>query len=369
MKVRIDKKDLLRACNRASAAANTNGVMAAAVLDATEDGLAVTGCDYAMAVRTRVDCRVEAVGVAMVPAQKLARMVAAMPDGHVDLTLAANGAGLHLEVGRVAFYLEGWPASDAPRPFEDLDNASGPRDLLTNAASVIRAMRVAVEYVGTDSNRPAICNVLVANGPKGNVRAVATDGTRAAICPTACTDPGVRWAIPPAAVAVLGEFGDVDEALIVKSPRHLTWIVGNVDVQIRMDAEALLYPDVDRVWSDTDGVPVVVNAAEWRNTMRRAMLATDATKRVKVAVDPFAVTVSADGGTAYRDHLDPVGRTTCRAAIGINAAFALQAAATLAEWGGESVRMRVTGPKDAVYFEDPDHVDFPRVVIMPMALD
>ena len=374
MKIRIYRKDLLAAVNRAAAAANAAGLTSAAVLYAAPgEGLAVVACDYALAVRTRLDCEVEAAGAAMVPAAKLVKIVAAMPDGMIELTHTANGVGVHLQNGRTGFDLEGWDPASAPQPFEELDEGRAPRTVVEGARALIKAMQSAAQYVGDDPNRTVLQNVLVAaDKSNGKLRACGTDGTRACMAPTEIEADGIKWALPSTAITALaGAAGpDFEDLLVVTlaGGRQLCWIVGNVDIQVRQNEGDLRYPDVDRLWSD-DGATFTIAADAWADAMRRAaVVAVGAGVKLEITPLDVRITCHAQGGH-FDTYLDTV-KGTARCTLGVNAQFAAAAVKSVADWAGEDkVDVRVTDQFGAIYFTAHAVPRGPRVIVMPYRLE
>src|SRR3990172_1740526 len=117
MKFTITREKLqegLAAVAAAIPAKTTLPVLANALIEASKQGLRLSGTDLDIAVSTVVPAEVDAEGAVTLPAKKLVDIVRELPSGGVRIT-GAGEQRVNLECGRSKFKLLGISKEEFPR--------------------------------------------------------------------------------------------------------------------------------------------------------------------------------------------------------------------------------------------------------------
>src|SRR5436309_1055004 len=177
MKFTITREQLqegLSAVAAAIPAKTTLPVLANVLVEATKQGLRLSGTDLDIAVTTTVPAEVDADGAVTLPAKKLVDIARELPSGPVRFT-AAGEARVAIECGRSKFKLLGLPREEFPSfPAVKFDGA------WTAEAGVVHKLVGHVAFAAsTEESRPILNGVLWELRPD-RMRMVATNGHRLA---------------------------------------------------------------------------------------------------------------------------------------------------------------------------------------------
>src|SRR5690349_20763614 len=116
MKFTITREQLLEGVSAVAAAIpakTTLPVLANVLVEATKQGLRLSGTDLDIAVSTTVAADVDTEGAVTLPAKKLSDMARELPSGAVRST-AASEQRVSIECGRSKFKLLGLPRDEFP---------------------------------------------------------------------------------------------------------------------------------------------------------------------------------------------------------------------------------------------------------------
>ena len=148
-------------------------VLGGVLLDATEQGLTVSGFDYEVSAQVRVGAEVGSVGQVLVSGKLLADITKSLPNKPVDVTL--EGTRVLITCGSAKFSLPTMPVEDYPQlPQLPQQTGSIPADLFSEAIS-----QVAVA-AGKDDTLPMLTGIRVEIERNAIVLA-ATDRFRLAV--------------------------------------------------------------------------------------------------------------------------------------------------------------------------------------------
>src|SRR5207247_191004 len=178
MKFTITREQLqegLRAVAAAIPAKTTLPVLANVLVEATKQGIRLSGTDLDIAVSTTVPAEVDTDGAVTLPAKKLVDIARELPSGPVRVT-AAGEARVGIECGRSRFKLLGLPREEFPSfPAVKFDGA------WKAAAGVVHKLVGHVAFAtSTEESRPILNGVLWELRPD-RMRMVATNGHRLAM--------------------------------------------------------------------------------------------------------------------------------------------------------------------------------------------
>src|SRR6266496_3747467 len=155
-------------------AKTTLPVLANVLVEATKQGLRLSGTDLDIAVSTTVAADVDAEGAVTLPAKKLSDIVRELPSAPIRLS-AAGEQRVAIECGRSRFKLLGLPREEFPSfPAVKFDKA------WKASAGVVHKLVTHVAFAAsTEESRPILNGVLWELRPD-RMRMVATNGHRLA---------------------------------------------------------------------------------------------------------------------------------------------------------------------------------------------
>ncbi len=255
-------------------------VLANILVEATKDGVRLSGTDLDIAVSTLIPAEVDTEGAATLPAKKLLEIVRELPSGGVRVT-AAGEQRVNLECGRTKFKLLGIPKEEFPRfPAVKFDKAwrisSGDLQKLINHVAFAASV---------EESRP-ILNGVLWELRADRMRMVATNGHRLARMDIAASGgkESVDLIVPPKALDQIRRlFGPADEIEIARSENHLGFRGGQTLVFTRLIEGP--YPNYEQVIPrENDKVATVDRQALTAALRRVGVVASDQTHRVRVAL-------------------------------------------------------------------------------------
>jgi DNA polymerase-3 subunit beta len=255
-------------------------VLANILVEATKDGVRLSGTDLDIAVSTLIPAEVDVEGSVTLPAKKLLEIARELPSGGVRIT-AAGEQRVNLECGRTKFKLLGIPKEEFPRfPAVKFDKpwrvASGDLQKLINHVAFAASV---------EESRP-ILNGVLWELRADRMRMVATNGHRLARMDIA-TSGGKESAdliVPPKALDQIRRlFGPSDEIEIARSENHLGFRGGQTLVFTRLIEGP--YPNYEQVIPrENDKVATVDRQALTAALRRVGVVASDQTHRVRLGL-------------------------------------------------------------------------------------
>src|SRR5512143_389535 len=223
MKFTITREQLqegLTAVAAAIPAKTTLPVLSNVLVEATKQGLRLSGTDLDIAVSTTVAADVDTEGAVTLPAKKLSDIVRELPSSPIRFT-GAGEQRVGIDCGRSRFKLLGLPREEFPSfPAVKFD-----KSWQTSAGVVHKLVSHVAFAASTEESRPILNGVLWELRPE-RMRMVATNGHRLArmdVPVTAGIGRGqADLIIPPKALDQIRRlFADSDELEIAKSENHL----------------------------------------------------------------------------------------------------------------------------------------------------
>jgi len=255
-------------------------VLANILVEATKEGLRLSGTDLDIAVSTLIPADVDAEGAVTLPAKKLVEIVRELPSGGVRIT-GAGEQRVNLECGRSKFKLLGIPKEEFPRfPAVKFDKAwrvaSGDLQKLINHVAFAASV---------EESRPILNGVLWELRPD-RMRMVATNGHRLARMDVAASGgkESADLIVPPKALDQIRRlFGPSDEIEIARSENHLGFRGGQTLVFTRLIEGP--YPNYEQVIPRENDKVATVDRQALTSALRRVgVVASDQTHRVRLAL-------------------------------------------------------------------------------------
>jgi DNA polymerase-3 subunit beta len=263
-------------------------VLSNILLEATEDGVRLSGTDLDIAVSTVLPAEVDAPGAVTVPAKKLVEIVRELPSAAIRV-IGSGEQRVSLECGRSRFKLLGIPQEEFPNfPPVSFDES------WTVTASDLRKLINHVSFAAsTEESRPILNGVLWEL--RGDVmRMVATNGHRLSRMdvPASGSSASADLIVPPKALdQVRRLFGPSDEIEIAKSDNHLGFRTGTTLVFTRLIEGP--YPNYEQVIPKDNDRACTVEKDGLATALRRVgVVASDQTHRVRLQFSSGALKLS-----------------------------------------------------------------------------
>jgi DNA polymerase-3 subunit beta len=282
MKFTITREQLhegLGAVASAVPSKTTLPVLANILLEATKDGLRLSGTDLDIAVGTTVPASVDQEGAITLPARKLVELVRELPSAGIRFTTQGEQR-VTIECGRSKFKLLGLPREEFPAFPQVTFNVSSrttARDLQKLVAHVAFA-------ASTEESRP-ILNGVLWQLTTDRMRMVATNGHRLAkmeVPLQGAADPA-ELIVPPKALEQLRKlFGPDDEIEIGRSENHLGFRSATTQVFTRLIEGP--YPNYEQVIPRENDKTATCEKAALMSALRRmSIVASDQTHRIRMS--------------------------------------------------------------------------------------
>ncbi|HEU5169585.1 MAG TPA: DNA polymerase III subunit beta [Gemmatimonadales bacterium] len=366
MKLTITREQLQEGLVAAAASVPTKTtlpVLANLLLEATRDGLRLSGTDLDIAVSTSVPASVDQEGAITLPARKLVEIVRELPSAPIRV-VATGEQRVTIECGRSRFRLLGLPREEFPA-FPGVKFDGGWRAPARDLQKLISHVAFAAS---TEESRPILNGVLWELRPD-RMRMVATNGHRLARMDVPMSGGGqADLIIPPKALEQIRRlFGTDDEIEIARSENHLGFRSATTQVFTRLIEGP--YPNYEQVIPRENDKTAAADKAALTAALRRmSIVASDQTHRIRMAFASGTCKLSVqtpDLGEAQEEVTvaydgDPLE-------IGFNAAYLLE---ILKYIPTDEVRMTFKAPERAATVE-PVGWDDPAsflALVMPLRL-
>jgi DNA polymerase III subunit beta len=369
MKLTITREQLqegLVAVAASVPAKTTLPILSNILLEATKEGIRLSGTDLDIAVSTTVSASIDQEGAITLPERKLVEIVRELPSAAIRLT-ASGEQRVTIECGRSRFRLLGLPREEFPA-FPSVKFEGGWR---TSSKELQKLIGHVAFAASTEESRPILNGVLWELRPE-RMRMVATNGHRLARMdvPTSETQ-GASQAdliVPPKALEQIRRLFDTDETVeIARSENHLGFRTSSTQIFTRLIEGP--YPNYEQVIPRENDKAATADKMALTAALRRmSIVASDQTHRIRMAFANGSCKLSVqtpDLGEAQEElnvsyEGDPLE-------IGFNAAYLLE---ILKYIPTDEVRMTFKAPERAATCE-PVGWDDPAsylALVMPLRL-
>jgi DNA polymerase-3 subunit beta len=254
-------------------------VLANLLLEASRDGLRMSGTDLDIAVSTTVPASLDQEGAITLPARKLVEIVRELPSNPIRI-IASGEQRVSIECGRSKFRLLGLPREEFPAfPAVKFDGGwrAPARDLQKLIAHVAFA-------ASTEESRPILNGVLWELRPE-RMRMVATNGHRLARMDVPTTAAGGGQAdliVPPKALEQIRRlFATEHEVEVARSENHLGFRSATTQVFTRLIEGP--YPNYEQVIPRENDKTATADKSALTAALRRmSIVASDQTHRIRM---------------------------------------------------------------------------------------
>ncbi len=337
-------------------------VLANFLIEATDEGLRITGTDMEVELVARARAEVAQTGSITVPARKLVDICKALPEG-VQINVQRNDDKLAIHAGRSRFTLSTLPATEFPSSDQAESLASyalnqGKLRWLVDKTSFAMAHQDVRHYL----------NGLLLEFRDGGVRAVATDGHRLALAEMSAEVSGeIRSLIVPrkGVMEMNRILDDVDEPLnVVLGQGFLRVDRDNIVMTTKLiDGR---FPDYEAVIPMATDQALVIGRAEFTHALQRAaILSNEKYRGVRLDLNDNSVRVVAHNPQQEEavEELE-AEHSFDNLKVGFNVNYLLDALGSI---DGDKVRIALRDANSSCLVTAIDSEDV-RQVVMPLKL-
>lgn len=340
-------------------------VLSNILVEATRDGLRLSGTDLDIAVSTTIPASVDQEGAITLPARKLVEIVRELPSAAIRIT-SSGEQRVAIECGKSKFKLLGLPKEEFPA-FPAVKFEGGWRVSSKDLHKLISHVAFAAS---TEESRP-ILNGVLWELKNDRMRMVATNGHRLARMDVPVAGGAGQQAdliVPPKALDQIKRlFAADDEVELAKSDNHLGFRSSTTQVFTRLIEGP--YPNYEQVIPrENDKLATADKTALISALRRMSIVASDQTHRIRMAFANASCKLSVqtpDLGEAQEELA--VGYEGDPLEIGFNALYLLE---VLKYMPTDEVRLTFKAPERAATCE-PVGWDDPAsylTLVMPLRL-
>lgn len=352
---------------------NTIPILANVRLSPGGQYLTLTATDLDIEARIDVDCETSGTTEITVPAATLhdiSRKIA--PGAAASMSWEPGATSITARAGRSRFTLHALPATDFP----DIATGEMTHTFTLAATTLLELVKATSFAISTEETRYYLNGIylhtVLDDGEEANLRAVATDGHRLAMCdaPAPAGAAGMPGIIIPR--KTVGEMAKIAESTMDKKGQ------GNIEValsthKIRISAPGITltsklidgtFPDYQRVIPRQNDTPAVIERATFAHAAERVTtISSERGRAVKITLNTGKLNLSVsnpDTGSAEEEiEADYTGG---EAIIGFNSRYL---ADTLGALEGETVLVKLGAPGTPTTFQKSEG-DKLLIVLMPM---
>ncbi|MBT8071398.1 MAG: DNA polymerase III subunit beta [Xanthomonadales bacterium] len=338
-------------------------VLANFLLAARDGRLTVTGTDMEVELISSVPADVSLEGEITVPARKLVDIVKALPDGS-NITFSVSDEKATLSAGRSRYTLSTLPASEFPATdqVETLEN-------IAVAEATLKKMMEKTSFAMANQDVRYYLNGLLFDFSGNELKAVATDGHRLAICDleSSVDVAGDRQLIVPRkGVMELSRMlsGDTDEVTLAIGRNHVRLVKENTTFTSKLiDGRFPDYRAVIPVGADKQ---MLVDKSVFIQALQRAaILSNEKYKGVRLEAAGSTIKIIAHN-PQHEEAIEEIEAefNFDRLAVGFNVTYLLDALMAIET---EQVSLELKDANSSCLVSAPDS-DVNRHVVMPLKL-
>src|SRR6185436_7438148 len=254
-------------------------VLANILVEASKDGLRLSGTDLDIAVSTTIPASVDQEGATTLPARNLVEIVKELPNAAIRMTSSGEQRAA-IECGKSKFKLLGLARDEFPA-FPSVKFEGGWKVAAKDLQKLIGHVAFAAS---TEESRP-ILNGVLWELRADRMRMVATNGHRLARMdvPASGGKESADLIVPPKALEQIRRlFGAADMIQIARSENHLGFRSGDTRVFTRLIEGP--YPNYEQVIPRENDKVATIDKEALASALRRVgVVASDQTHRVRLA--------------------------------------------------------------------------------------
>ena len=331
---------------------------------ANEDGISLTGTDLEVELVARVSegVVVETAGEATIPARKLADIWRSLPE-NAEVSITTDADRAIVRSGRSRFSLSMLPAGEFP----GVEGAEGDVELKLVAAEFRRLIDQTSFAMAQQDVRYFLNGMLLEISP-GQVRAVATDGHRLAMCTlnNSSAGAGIQAIVPRKGVLELSRMISEDDGDINLSISRNHIRITHSEYTLTSKLIDGKFPDYEKVIPRDAGEPISGDRVAFKDAFNRAaILSNEKYRGVRLLLSQDQLTIQANN--PEQDEAEvvlTVEYSGPEIEIGFNVGYLQDVLSVL---GSETVKISVSDANSSALIEAPGSEDS-IFVVMPMRL-
>jgi DNA polymerase-3 subunit beta len=340
----------------------TMPVLSNVLVSARNNRLSLTGTDLEVELVSTRELQVQQAGDITVPGRKFLDILKALPDG-VEVTITTEGDRLVIKAGRSRFTLATLPAAEFP--LVDEINA---QQTLKLPHGEFRRLIDKTHFSMAQQDVRYYLNGMLLEAEGKQLRAVATDGHRLALCETSleiASKSKQQVIVPRKGVLelqrILGEEGDIELAI---GTNHVRAQIGGIRFTSKLiDGR---FPEYGRVIPANASRLIDADRDTLRHSLQRtAILSNEKYRGIRLNIKPGTLTLQAHNPEQEEaeDQLE-VGYTGEEIEIGFNVNYLLDALAAI---DTDRVQIALTDANSSCLITAPGS-SAAKYVVMPMRL-
>ena len=366
MKVIIQREELLPALQTVNGVVErrqTLPILSNLLLEETEDSTSLTATDMEVELKTTINKSFGEPGDATLPARKLLDICRALPEQSV-LDINIEGDKANVISGKSRFTLSTLPAQEYP----SIDMAE-PVAQFTISQKALKELFDKTSFAMAQQDVRYYLNGLLLELSKDNLRSVATDGHRLALCDTELNvdiEERIQIIVPRKGVMELSRLlQDTDEeAKITISSNHI-----RVDLSSLQFTSKLIdgkFPDYNRVIPEQGKEQVLADRELLRQSLTRAsILSNEKYRGVRILLENNKLRALAHNPEQEEAEEEvEVSYAGPELEIGFNVSYLLDALGIVRT---EKVKLTLTDPNNSCLLL-PETETACKYVVMPMRL-
>jgi DNA polymerase-3 subunit beta len=368
MKFVISREALLKPLNLVAGVVErrqTLPILSNVMLELEGDQLSITGTDLEVELvgRVQLEKAPEAGGVITVPARKLADICKSLPDGS-EIEFKLDDQRVIVRSGRSRFTLSTLAASDFP----NVEESPGSQDFTVKQGDLKRLID-RTSFAMAQQDVRYYLNGMLWEVQSGQLRVVATDGHRLALCTLAApieTSENLQVILPRKGVIELARLlmNDNDDVRVVIGSNHIRATTTEFTFTSKLvDGK---FPDYDRVLPKSSTKAIFGSRTELRQAFSRtAILSNEKYRGVRLLLSDANLQIIANNPEQEEaEEIVEVDYQGESLEIGFNVSYLLDVLGVLS---GENVKLSLSDANSSALLEESEQGDS-TYVVMPMRL-
>jgi DNA polymerase-3 subunit beta len=290
MKINIARQDLLDAVNKVKTVVSPKSalpILSHILLEAKDNTVRLSVTDLKVSIECTIDCTVDKPGSMTVSCQRLASILAELPDADISLSLGKNSV-VELSCGKIQTKL----FSMSPEEFPPIRNFDGVEPIVLSQSQLKGLFNKTSFAICTDQARYNLTGLLFELAG-GSLTAVSTDGRRMSLASESGVPDGIelKVIIPGKMIHELERLlsGD-DEMEVFIDEAQAAFVLGSTRL-----VTALIegnFPNYDSVIPSKHEKEVIMDSAIFNEAMRRTRTMTnDKFNSVRVSIEAGLMTL------------------------------------------------------------------------------
>ena len=365
MKFSVSSSDLLKQLQLANGAIGSNPVLPILedfLFTINDNKLTIAATDLETSITTTIDVMSDGDGMVAVPAKILVDTLKALPGQPVTFSINEDNFAIEITSAYGKYKLAGENGADFPTVPHADDEAS----ITIPAHTLSQGINKTLFATSNDELRPAMTGVYIQIG-ENQISFVATDAhklVRYAFTDIA-TSTETTFIVPKKALTLLkNSLPQNDEVKVAYNKANAFFSFGQVNMVCRLiDAR---YPDYNAVIPIDNPNQVVVNRADFQNSMKRiAIYANKTTNQVVLNITDKSLTISAQDLDFSNEAMEQLPCTFegDPMTIGFNAKFLVE---MLGVMEGDEVKIELSTPTRAGIMRPTEPIDGEDILMLVM---